>query len=192
MTAHRIAGYPKTVRLRDHTSVTLRPMTAADADALLAFFQRVPDGDRAFLRHDVTAPGVIRAWAEGLDYDRTLPLLALAGDRVVADATLTRYHTPAGGEEGEVRVVVDAEYRGRGLGSILIRELTVTAYNAELEQVTFEFIKGAQDDAAAAAAFVGAIPFRQHALHAEAPRGPDHDVVALRLPLGAWWDRARL
>ncbi len=35
---YKLSAYPKEVVLRDGTSIDLKPMTSADADALLKFF----------------------------------------------------------------------------------------------------------------------------------------------------------
>jgi GNAT superfamily N-acetyltransferase len=109
--------YPKTLPSR----ITLRPMDAADESALLPFFKRIPVQERQFYREDVTQPSVIQGWVRNLDYARVLPLLALQGPRVVADATL---HLDSGWSRhlGKVRMTVDPEFRGQGLARLLLQE----------------------------------------------------------------------
>jgi hypothetical protein len=85
-----VHAYEKEGKLKDGSRVVLRPMVAEDREKLIAFFQSLPEEQRIFLRHDVTDPEVIRSWTEQIDYGRVFPLLALAGDRVVGDATLHR------------------------------------------------------------------------------------------------------
>ena len=132
--------YPIEVTLEDGTSVTIRPLKKEDKVALAQFFLRVPEEDRFYLKENVTAPEVIHQWTEHIDYERVIPLVALVGDRIIADATLHRSRAPARRHVGEIRVVVDPEFRSKGLGSRLIQELTGLAKAAGLDRVYMELV----------------------------------------------------
>jgi GNAT superfamily N-acetyltransferase len=60
---------------------------------------------------------VIEAWARELDYEKVLPLLAVVGDNIVGDATLHRRKAGWTSHVGKVRIVIDKDYRGKGLGT---------------------------------------------------------------------------
>jgi len=177
--------YPKRFELRDGSVVTVRPMSRADESALVDFFARIPPEERYFLKEDVTSPLVIREWIDNLDYDKALPLLALDGRRVVADAALLRHRSAAFGHSAEVRVVIDPAWRSRGLAVGLMNELAELAAENDIEELVFEFVRGVQDSGIEAAEFLGA------SVEAVLPgwvRGSDgtrYDVVFLRLPLGS-------
>ncbi|GAB4332493.1 MAG: hypothetical protein Kow0010_18410 [Dehalococcoidia bacterium] len=188
MAVYTIARYPRTVELRDGTSVVLRPMTAGDTGALAQFFLRVPEDDRFFLKEDVTSPKVLQRWADELDYDRALPLLALKDGDVIADVVLLRHRGGSRSHMAEIRPVIAPEYRGKGLGVIMMRDLIEIACDAELNQVVFEFVKDVQDDAIEAAKFLGAFVVAEVPEMAVDMHGRPHDVVYLRLPLGKWWE----
>lgn len=188
MAVYAITRYPRTVELRDGTQIVLRPMMADDCGKLLNFFRDLPEGDRFFLKEDVTSPNVINAWTEQLDYDRALPLLALADDRVVADGVLIRHRGGCRRHMGEVRVVIAPEFRGKGLGVTIMRELADIACDAELEQLEFEMVAGAQDEAIKAAEFLGAFKAGSVTDAIRDDKGDLHDLVFLRLPLGKWWE----
>jgi GNAT superfamily N-acetyltransferase len=165
-------------------------MTPADADALLAFFLCIPDEERFFLKDDVTSPAVIRHWAEHLDYDRALPLLAIVDGEIVADALLVRRRGGFRAHIGEIRVVVDPAYRDRGLGLALTRELVEIAFDADLERVVFELVKDVQSDAIEAATAIGAFPSGVVCDLARDQHGRPRDVAFFSLPLGKWWEWA--
>jgi L-amino acid N-acyltransferase YncA len=188
MAVYPITRYPKDVELRDGTRLCLRPMTAADVEGLLQFFRTIPEADRFLLKDDVTSPAVVSEWARRLDYDRALPLLAVADGRIVADAVLIRHRGGYRAHLAEIRIVVDPEYRGRGLGVTLMRELVEIAYDAELERVIFEMVKDVQDEAIAAATSLGAFPVGTVTDMAKDSHGRPHDVVFLALPLGKWYE----
>ncbi len=62
--------YPKEIKVKDGSTVVLRPFEKKDKDALFAFFRRLPEADRLFLKHDVTDPATIERWAAELNYER--------------------------------------------------------------------------------------------------------------------------
>jgi L-amino acid N-acyltransferase YncA len=180
-----LADYPKDVTLRDRTLVVLQPMTQEDAEPLLHFFVGIPAEDRYYLKEDITSPQVVQRWAAELDYDRALPLLAWIGSRVVADATLHRNRAGARRHVAELRILVDQEYRNRGLGTTLIRELMSIAEEHGLERLLFEAVVDKEDAAIRAARFLG---FEQVAIlrsHAKDPDGHPRDVVVMEMPLGS-------
>lgn len=125
--------YPKTVQLQTGTTVTIRPMVKEDAEKLYTFFARVSAEDRLFLRDDVSKTEVIDAWARDLDYDRVLPLVAEVGSNIVGDATLHRRKAGWTSHVGKVRIVIDKDYRDKGLGTALLEELIGFAKRAGLE-----------------------------------------------------------
>jgi GNAT superfamily N-acetyltransferase len=162
-------------------------MVAEDEDALRAFFLRIPEGDRFFLKDNVVAPEVIAGWTRNLNYGRVLPLVAEVEGRIVADATLHRRYGGAIRHNCEVRVVVDPAYRQRGLGSALLHELLDLAYKEGLEAATFELVEGPQDEALDAARRAGFVESARFANHVKDPDGKLHDLVIMWTSLGKWY-----
>ena len=119
MAVYKLVEYPKQLSLASGPPITVRPMVPGDVGALLTFFRRIPDDERYFLKDDVVSEATVNGWAEGLDYDRALPLLAFEGERICANGVLIRHRGDARSHYAEVRVVVDPEYRDRGLDGLL-------------------------------------------------------------------------
>jgi len=130
--------YPKSTELKDGGQLTIRPLRKEDEKALHKYFLRLPPEDRMCLRDDVTDPKVIESWIFDLDYDHVLPLVALNGDQIVANATLQ--FNPIGWtkHQGEIRITCDPGYRKKGLATILIENLMLIAADFGLEQLTAE------------------------------------------------------
>lgn len=178
---------PRRVTLRDGNDVLLRPMQAEDGNALLRFFRRMPSADLYYLKEDVSSPRVIERWAKELDYDRALPILAWAGNEVVADGTLHRQRAGARRHLAEVRIVVDPKYRNLGLGTQILHELLTVAREASLERVFMELVADREENALRAAEWWG---FKRAAVltsYAKDPDGQAHDVVLLDMPLADWF-----
>jgi GNAT superfamily N-acetyltransferase len=135
-----LGHFPKQVSLRDWTKVTLWPMEQRDEARLHEFFCRLPEEDRRLLKHNVVDRGVIADWCRHIDYARVLPILAEAQGKIVGDATLHRRGSGWLQHVGEIRVVVDPEYRRRRLGSLLVEELILLAIDAKIERLFVELI----------------------------------------------------
>ena len=200
------AAYPKTVALRDGAEVLVRRLAAGDEDALLAFFQAIPEAERFFLKDDVTSPDLIRGWVRdaerpdpepsptarapaspsGRTGGRAFALIALEDERILAEAALVRRRGAARGHLADLRVVVHQDYRHRGLGTALLSELLDVARDSGLSGVLFEAVADAQAQALAAAESLGFI--RLGLVHGGAidPDGRLHDVVMLVMPLRRW------
>jgi ribosomal protein S18 acetylase RimI-like enzyme len=173
-----LAGYPKTVQLKTGTTVTLRPMVRADADKLYAFFARVPREDRLFLKDDVSIREVVETWANELNYERVLPLLAEVGANIVGDATLHRRKFGWTSHVGKVRIVIDPDYRGKGLGTLMLEELIAIAKNEGLEQLVAELM---ETQRAAIAAFKG-LGFEREAVfynYVKDQTGEDRNLIVM-------------
>jgi RimJ/RimL family protein N-acetyltransferase len=132
--------YPKNITLKDGSPATLRPLESTDEKQFHQFFVAVPANERILFKHRVTELEVIREWCQRIDYGRILPLLALSGDKIVADASL---HQQLGGWKrhiGRISVVVHPEARGKGLAKIMVKELINTACDIGLEKLEAEFL----------------------------------------------------
>src|SRR5262249_52153753 len=84
------ARFPQEAVLRAGRPALIRPFTQHDTEALYAFFQRLPITIRRFAWDRIDSRALVETWGRELDYDKVLPLLALDGTRIVADATLHR------------------------------------------------------------------------------------------------------
>jgi len=143
-----IKNFPKQVSLgRAGTHVIFRPLESSDAHELLAFFRRVPEEDRFYLKEDVTSPQVIDSWVNHIDPNWVLPLVALVNGEIVADATLHRKQAGAHSHLGELRIVVDPRFRNRGLGALLLEEIIYIAYDQGLDRVYLELVEDKEDKA---------------------------------------------
>jgi L-amino acid N-acyltransferase YncA len=133
-----INTYQKETKLKDGTKVLLRPMVPEDQDALYEFFKAVPREDARYLRDDVSSRPLVEKWAKNLNYEKTLPILALKDDVVIGDATINRRRFGWKWHLGTVRVFVHKEYRNVGLGHLMIGELVDIAYKLGIEKLIVE------------------------------------------------------
>lgn len=174
--------FPKEIKLKDGAKCRLRPLRKDDEKEFHAFFQAVPERERMFIKHRVTDPAVIRDWCQNIDLGRNLPLLAVIGGQVVADATL---HQQLGGWRrhiGRVSVLVHPEFRNRGLARALIAEIIQIARENGLEKVEAEFI-GEQDAAVKMFALLGFSQLMRLEDYVKDMQAISHDYILMGLDL---------
>jgi ribosomal protein S18 acetylase RimI-like enzyme len=156
------------------TQFTARTLDAADAEALRAFFERVPEGDRTFFRENVLAPGVIASWLADRHSRR---LVAIDGGGVTGYLAII----PQIGwtsHVAEIRLVVDPARRREGIGRALARRGLVEGLNMGLSKLVVE-VAAEQEPAVAMFCAIG---FEAEALfkgHVRDAAGQLHDLIVL-------------
>jgi len=185
---YAIAAYPKEISLRDGAAVTVRTLESGDPDRLLDFFLTVPEGDRFFLKDDVTSPALIQEWTQHLNFNRALPLVALDDGRIIAEGVLVRGRGNARSHIAEIRVTVTPDWRNRGLGSALMRELCDIAADAELDAVILEVVEDCESAAVEATEAMGFLRVGRIEGGARDQQGHLHDIVLLAMPLGKYYE----
>lgn len=177
----KIAVYRRLVKLNDGQAVLLRPLVREDRELLVALFRTATPEDRRFLKHDITDEALVRSWAENIDYQRVLPIVAEVGGRIVGEATL-HFGKRATRHVGEVRIYLEPTIRGRGLGTIMLKELIALARQAELQYLLAQVVL---DQTEVIKAFQN-LGFKMEATIRDyfmTEDGKTHNVVILLLPL---------
>ena len=137
-TAAAFPGYPKTVRLEDGSSATLRLMTPADRDGVLKFARSLPEDDLLYLRTDITDPKVLYEWIDNLKQQRTVTVLAEGskGEGIIGYGSLHYNEANWTRHLGEIRIQAGTRTRGKGLGRHLARAVFEIARGLGLQKIT--------------------------------------------------------
>ncbi len=181
-------GYPKKAVLKDGSQVLIRALEPLDMKALHGFFNGLPLDTRLCLREDVADSEVVERWMKEFDQSHILPLIALEEERIIADATLRQPRFGWGRHVGEVRVVVDPEFQGLGLASILINELVHEAARRGIDKIIGMFM----EEQFAARRILEKVGFRQEAVlrkHVKDIHGKKHDLIVLSQDVEELWRR---
>ena len=174
--------YPQEAVLRDGRRLLIRPFTASDVDPLYEFFLHLPQDVRRFAWDRIDNRNLVESWGRELDYGKVLPLLAWDGHKVVADATL---HRRTGGPlrmVGRVKWLLDPEYRGAGLGTLLMNHFIDTARADGLRHLTCMLISDFEADAVQTLSNLG---FEGYTIpgYGTDPDGNQHDMIKMVLKL---------
>lgn len=135
----QLALYRQVKTLPDGKRVLLRPLAGEDKLGLMELFARASRKDLEYFRSDAGDPAVVASWVDSLDLKSVFPLVAVVDNRIVGDATLhfgEHYHR----HRAWVRIFLDSEYRRRGIGTLMLRNLLGIARHAELQQLYAEVL----------------------------------------------------
>jgi ribosomal protein S18 acetylase RimI-like enzyme len=134
----------------------IRPIEPRDAQALRAFFHRIPEGDRTFIKEDVLADTIIATWIEP---GRARRSVAVEDGNIVGCISVM----PGVGwssHVGELRLVVDPTQRRKGIGRALARRGLLDALRLGLRKIVVEVVA----DQTPAVAMFQSIGFQAEAL----------------------------
>jgi len=122
-------------RLRDGSTVTVRPIRPEDKDALAAGLRRVSPESRyrRFLRPVTSLSPRELAYLTEIDYTNHFAWVAVDPDDDQQGLGVARYVRDAKDPTiAEAAVIVVDDYQGKGLGTILLRLLVATALHNEI------------------------------------------------------------
>jgi L-amino acid N-acyltransferase YncA len=134
-TAKRKRDYPRTVTLDNKTEITLRLMTAADADRIMTFARALPEQDLLFLRVDITDPRIVAQWVQNIASERTVTVIAEASGDLAGYVSLHYNQVTWQRHLGEIRIQVGLKYRSHGLGRVLASEIFGVARDLGLRKI---------------------------------------------------------
>lgn len=128
--------YPSRATLRGGREIDVRLMSNADRSRFLAFARSLSRDDLLYLPWDITDERVVDRWLENIANHSTTTVLAIDQDHIVGEASLV--HNEAGWTEhiGEIRVTVNSQIRGQGLGRFLAEEIFAIADSIGLERIS--------------------------------------------------------
>ncbi|MDA8219024.1 MAG: GNAT family N-acetyltransferase [Dehalococcoidales bacterium] len=173
--------YRSVIRLEDGARVLLRPLLPEDGAKLIVLFEEASDEDVMYLKDDVRDGELVQSWVANLDYRRVFPLVACVEGRLVGDVSL-HFHTGPTRHIGRVRIFLARDYRHRGLGTKMLREVVEIAKRFGLQQLLAEVVVE-QTQVVKAFQKLGfelESHYRDYFMTAD---GITHDMAILRLPL---------
>src|SRR4051794_35084568 len=159
----------------------IRPPAPDDLEALLAFFERIPAAERTFFKEAVLDRSTVESWATA-GGRRALAREEGAVAGYVAVVPLAGWSDHV----GEVRLVVDPEHRGQGVGRALSRWALLQAVELGLGKLYVEVVA----DQEGAVALFTALGFQAEGLlhdHVRDRDGQLRDLILLAHPIDDHW-----
>ena len=111
------------VTLKDGTTAVLRPIRPEDEPELSALYARLSP-ETAYQRFFTVMARLPPSWAHilaNVDYERRMAIVAVGPDNELI--AVARYDLDEAGSEAEIAIVVQDQWQGKGLGTMLMAEL---------------------------------------------------------------------
>ena len=162
----------------DGGHIHLRMMRPGDEAAVLAFARAIPAHDLLFLRRDITQLDVVEDWLRDIESGDALTILAKRNGTVIGYGTIHRDSLSWSAHVAELRVLVSAEFRGKGLGRLLTQEAFKSALASGIEKMVARMTL----DQKGAIATFESLGFRPEALlkdHVKDRDGELHDLIMM-------------
>ena len=150
----------------------IRQLEQRDREGLEQFIARVPEGDRTFFKENVDDPEVRESWLR-LGAARAV---AIEGERVLGYMAVVPLQGWSS-HVGEVRVIVDPDARGRGIGRALAQHAVLEALRLGLTKMVVEVVA----DQEATIAMFRSLGFDPEALLADHVRDQAGDLRDLMI-----------
>jgi acetyltransferase len=111
------------VTLKDGATVVLRPIRPEDEPELSALYARLSP-ETAYQRFFTVMARLPPSWAHNfanVDYERRMAIVAVGPDNELL--AVARYDSGEAAEEADIAIVVQDQWQGKGLGTMLMAEL---------------------------------------------------------------------
>lgn len=143
-----IKNFRRMVSLSSGVQVQMRILTPADRERLIEMFQCATEADLEFFRDDVRDANLVAHWTEHVNLKHVVPVVALVQDRIVGEGML-QLGRGCDRHVAELRIYLCREFRGRGLGSAMLKALIDVGRELELH-IVFARIAASQPKVARA------------------------------------------
>jgi L-amino acid N-acyltransferase YncA len=176
------------VKLKDGTEVVIRELTLDDLEKSVGFFRELPKEDRVYLRVDVTKRENVEQRIKRMKIENVFRLVAVAGDRIVADGALELEAEEWEQHMAELRLIVAHDYQRKGLGLLMARELFTLAASKNVEEVVARFMAPQKS----ARNVLEKLGFHQDSILHDYVRdidGKKRDLVLMRCDLKSLWEK---
>ena len=176
----------KNVKLKDGTEIVLRQLKKKDRKLLTAFLSSLPKEDRIYLRVDVTDKETIKQIIKSSKSGESRRIIALDKENIVAAGLLELEKRKWKKHFGEIRLLVSKDYRRKGLGMMIARELYLLAISEKVEEIIVKMMK----PQVAAIDIFSRMGFKQEAVlpdYVKDLEGTKRDLIIMRCDVNEMW-----
>ncbi len=128
------------MQLQNGQSATLGLVEASDGGELLKFYRAMPEEERLVLKDDVTTADWLDRFLAKLRSGEAISVIGRIGGEIRGEATLYRTLHGWSRHVGEIRLNVDRNARGQGLGVELARQIVKLAIDLSIDKLVAHMV----------------------------------------------------
>ncbi len=185
---HDFDGEEQKIVKVDDAEVTLRFFTEAYEEALFTFYRELPEEDRMFLKQDVTNRKIFEMLVNAIRIGLATTIIAIHEGRIIGEAGLHIHRHGWTRHVGELRLVLQRGFTGKGLTRVILKEMVDVANAKGLDKIVFRILDSQKDSRKA----LEEVGFQKEALlkqHATDLNGNKHDMVIMSNYVAELWRR---
>jgi RimJ/RimL family protein N-acetyltransferase len=152
-----------------------------------SFFKALSPKDRIYLRSDVTQFNVIKTRFKAQEEGLVHRLIAISGEKIIADGSLELPGKTWKKHQGEIRLIVASEYQKKGLGLIMAKELWQLAFREKLQDIIVKIMKPQKG----ALKIFKKLGFEEEAVledYVSDVKGRKQDLIVMRCDIKKMWE----
>jgi len=131
----------KNALLKDGTEVLFRHLKKKDKNQLSIFFKSLPNYDRLYLRRDITDKETVRKIIKTSKSGENPKIIALDKSGIIAYGLLELDNRHWKKHSAEIRLLISKDYRRKGLGMHMARELYSLAISKKVEEIVVKMMR---------------------------------------------------
>ena len=131
----------KNALLKDGTEVLFRHLKKKDKNQLSIFFKSLPNYDRVYLRRDITDKETVRKIIKTSKSGENPKIIALDKSGIIAYGLLELDNRHWKKHSAEIRLLISKDYRRKGLGMHMSRELYSLAISKKVEEIIVKMMR---------------------------------------------------
>ena len=172
--------------LKDGTEVSFRHLKKKDKNQLSVFFKSLPNYDRVYLRRDITNKETVRQIIKSSKSGESPKIVAMDKNIIIAYGLLELDKRHWKKHSAEIRLMISKDYRRKGLGMLIARELYSLAISEKVEEI---IVKMMRPQKAAISIFIR-LGFKQKAIIPDYVfdlDGKKQDLIIMRCDVNEMW-----
>lgn len=150
----------KNALLKDGTEVLFRHLKKKDKNQLSIFFKSLPNYDRVYLRRDITDKETVKKIIKTSKSGENPKIIALDKNIIIAYGLLELDNRHWKKNSAELRLLISKDYRRKGLGMLMSRELYSLAISKKVEEIIVKMMRPQK----AAISIFNRLKFKQEAV----------------------------
>jgi L-amino acid N-acyltransferase YncA len=176
----------KNIKLKDGTEILFHNLKKKDKNRLSDFFKSLPKEDRVYLRRDVADKETVKQIIKSSKFEENPKVIALNKNIIVAYGLLELEKKQWNKQSCEFRMLVSNDYKRKGLGILLARELYSLAISKKVEDIIVKMMKPQK----AAISIFKRMGFKQESVlydYGIDLDGVKQDIIIMRCNIAEMW-----
>lgn len=131
----------KIIKLKNGREILFRKIKKNDKNKIASFFKSLPKYDRLYLRRDITDKETVKQIIRNTKSGDNLAVIAIDKNIIIAYGLIEIDKRHWKEHSAEIRLLISKDYRRKGLGMLMARELYSIAISEKIEEIIVKMMR---------------------------------------------------